>query len=758
MKTLLTQKKYPFLISLLVLFHGVSNFVWHRLNTAPPSWDSAGHLSLSFGFIDRIGRLFQGEVSLLELLHVSNYYPPFVHFVGSLVYPILGRNYEHSIFLVGTLFFGLAIVYLYKIIKHIFGSAPLAFFTVLIFSFLPGVWEQSRHFHLDIPLVALLLVSFYHLLLSNSLKNTKHALIFFIFLAFAQLTKWYAFVYMLVPFFAEVFAKGHHQQDLLNTKRIKNLLVGVFVVSGIALPWYIANLDNISQSIGIFSTADAGDPTNVLSYESMFHYLKLATSHQVGIVSVILIVLGIYVANKKEESFAPYAQFLIALPYLVFTLIQNKDLRYILPLTPIFAFYIAYLLFHTKNVMARPIKLIVYILYLVFLFLFLSFNQFSRLPDNLKWVSGLMGGPYGFAWVVEPWSYAYNGDDWRNNEIVTKIEYLADESGLSVDHFKVLEISDNRFYSTASFDMYKLQNRFYNMDFVVPYLRFNPMTPTELNDYLSNVHFAIIPDNPGPPGLRNIAVLNQIVSYFKSDRNASFSVVEDYEMPDGNILTLYKRTNIPVNTGTVISEDSILVRVGNILWLDKEAYLEDFEVKLSRGSVESIVSSRDVFGNQLRISLEGVESFEITAPPDKQNIVQVQGWFFIDGKFVRNTNYKNIIKESGNEFVYMNLEITPRSLIPDEMVKPSLLAEYLGESISITLHDYSQESYVSYADKSWQWSSVLLTGQNSKVSIPVEGLMQLEVSNKNMVIKGFTQNWGFFRCYNGDAVCFYPQF
>jgi len=202
---------------LIVVFHFVLNITWHKLNTAPPTWDSAGHLVIGYIFADNIKGFLSGHVSLLNLIKISPYYPPFIQFLGGLSYLILGRNYEITI-LLGTVFLAIACVYLYKIVKVYFDDEKLAVLTVFIFSFFPGVWEQSRQFHLDVPLVALLLASYYHLISSDSLKNKKHSLLFFLYFSLAQLTKWYGFVYLVVPFVIEVVVKSIKALDFKDQK------------------------------------------------------------------------------------------------------------------------------------------------------------------------------------------------------------------------------------------------------------------------------------------------------------------------------------------------------------------------------------------------------------------------------------------------------------------------------------------------------------------------------------------------------------
>ena len=189
---------YGFYLFLLVIFHLFFNFIWQRINSAPPTWDSAGHLVLSFIFADKFALLARGLTDITSILKVSVYYPPFVHIFGGTLIYLFGRSYEIPLFFIETGFFILSIIMIYKIVLIKFPSNyKLAFFTAFIFSFFPQIWEQSRYFHLDIPLLGLLLLSYYYLLKSDLFNKPIYSFLFFISFSLVQLTKWYGFVFLL---------------------------------------------------------------------------------------------------------------------------------------------------------------------------------------------------------------------------------------------------------------------------------------------------------------------------------------------------------------------------------------------------------------------------------------------------------------------------------------------------------------------------------------------------------------------------------
>jgi 4-amino-4-deoxy-L-arabinose transferase-like glycosyltransferase len=751
-------KSSTFLLVILLSFHLFFNIYWQKINTAPPSWDSAGHLSIAYIFTDRITNFFKGEVNLLGLLRTSTYYPPLVHFIGGIVLLTFGRNYEYAL-LAETVFFILSIIYLYKIIRHLFPDKPyLALLTAFIYSFFPQIWEQSRQFHLDIPICLFVLASFYHLTRSKSLTNRKHSFLFFLFFSLAQLTKWYGFVFLIVPFVYEVALKTISLKDLRNRRRIENLIIGVLEILLIALPWYIANLKTIMSNFAISSTADFGDPQVVLSYESLFHYLKLMTSHQLGMFSILFLFAGLYAMFRDRIPYRKYVLWILLFPYLVFTVIQNKDLRYVLPLAPIVAFIISYVLTQVGNKSLIFLKTAFFCGYLFALYIFFSFNQYVILAGNMKIFATAIAGPYGSSWVYEPNNYSFNSNDYKLNEIVGITQQTADGMGISANHFKVLGLSDNKFYSVSDFDLMVLQNKYYNMAIVTPFYQLNPFTPDQLKDYLSSVSLALIPRSAGPQGLRNIEVLNQLITYFSSPQNTDFVSVKTFTMPGDNEITLYKRVNLDTYVNPEISENSLKVSASTILLLNTEKVGgEKIRVLFYDASGKESVKEFSSRTGQYSLSLDGVARFRIDLPKNRIDPRELRGWFYKDGGvFERNSEYFSNLEAAGFESVYQNLSIQPKYKLPGFSFTPNVTVALEDGKFKFFLMNQNEKVFVAYATTGWQWNNFWLSPENSQVSLPVEGLLQVEVTQKSQLIRGFVTGWDYFVCYNGNAVCFYP--
>jgi uncharacterized protein YcfL len=296
------------------------------------------------------------------------------------------------------------------------------------------------------------------------------------------------------------------------------------------------------------------------------------------------------------------------------------------------------------------------------------------------------------------------------------------------------------------------------MSIITPFYQLNPFTPEQLKDYLSSVSLALVPKTAGPSGLRNIEVLNQLISYFNSGQNTDFVSAGDFEIPDGNVVTLYRRANLDTFSNPEVSENSLKVNASSILLLDNEKIAEE-TVKIYFYDYAGNESIREITGapSQHRIPLEGIEKFRIDLPKNRIDPRELRGWFYKDGGvFERNQAYFDDLAKSGYESVYQNLSIQPRNKLLSFVYNPNVTVALEEGKVKLFLMNPKEKVFVSYATTGWQWNNFWLSPENSEVDIPVEGLVQLEVTQKSQLIRGFVRNWDYFVCYNGNAVCYYP--
>ena len=538
MKSFFKKARFKFVLIGLCLFHLISNLIWLKIDQSPPTWDSAGHLSLVLVFKEILPRALSNN-SISDLLYLSNYYPPFMYILGSVILLVTNSNYDPLLSL-GTIFQLISFLYIYKIVLHHENqNKKLAILTCIIFSFFPQLWSESRKFHLDIPLTTLLLVTYYQLIKSNQLTSRFHSILFFFFFTCAQITKWYAFVYLIIPVSIELM--NWRKSWINNDDRISNILFGLSIFLVGAAPWYFVNIPSILANMLITTTGELDDPKVFYSFEYWTHYINLISTHQITFVSMLILLLGLKNTLAKFNQYWPLL-FSILVPYIIFSGIQNKDLRYLIPLSPFFAYIIAKYLIETKGIFFQKFITISYIAYLVCIYLIFSYDQIKIPTPVMKGLTILIGGHEYEFWLENPDHLSNSQINWPVEDILDRV-YIEASNKKHGGSFNVLELSEEKYYSLSTFDLLKLDKGYNNLNLVSPIYCLKEMKRDEIETYLSNIDFAIVPNNPGPTGLRNYSCLMSIINYLHSNNNSFFHSFYSVTMPDGNTVDLFSRKN-----------------------------------------------------------------------------------------------------------------------------------------------------------------------------------------------------------------------
>lgn len=566
-KKLKPRTKYEGWLVITLVFQAFFFFLFQLLNKSYQTWDSAGHIGMSMLFADRFKGLLNGSVSILDVLRTSDYYPPFIQSLGAILNLIVSYSSEKTL-IISLLFFALSLIYLYKLIFIITYDEKLAVVSAMLFSLFPQIYDQARVFLLDLPLITLLLMALYYFIESDGLRNRSNAIKFFIIFGLVQLTKWYGFIYLIVPIsyvllmsFLNQLPNTKIRKILLSSKGIEqnlenktfwkernkqsiiNIAIGSLIVLVIASPWYIANYSKLIEYSRIFATPEIDDPQNLLSFENFLYYPQRVMTHQILLLPAILSLIGflkVYKTNKKVSGLI-FLAFIV--PYFVFTfLIQNKNLRYVMPLTPLYAVFISYYLFSFKKEIVKKISFGIVFLYLLFAFFFLSFNQIKAQSFILKPIGVLLGGPFYNIYYDGPQFYSYESYYWPVKEV---LNFIVEDANYPKDKgLGITPLFDQENFSLATFEMLRRESHLDNVYVPVPYFQFKPFDNDEdilayFND--NYVDYVIVPANPGPSGLRNYDLLVQLIDYFGSYRNQTFIFIREFKLPDGNYLRVFKR-------------------------------------------------------------------------------------------------------------------------------------------------------------------------------------------------------------------------
>ncbi|MBI4099982.1 glycosyltransferase family 39 protein [Candidatus Microgenomates bacterium] len=524
---------------LLIAFHLFSNTLWINLNNIPPTWDAALHTTISLRFLEYTQNHLT-TFNLVDFLKITDYYPPFVHWVGAIL-AMIGQGDWKTIEFSGTIFFIGAIIFLYFYTHELFKNHQIALYSSVFFSFFITVYQQSRDHMLDVPLTALFLAGLYFLAKSDHFHKITPTLTFFAVFALAFLTKWYAVVYfsvpllfVFVPIFREIKSRPHP---------LKNLILGSLLFLIITAPWYLVNLPQIIATTQITSQPELADPQNLFSLNNLFFNLKLIIMFQLSFVGFLLLFPGIFflVKSKDQSKNALLIISVLVFNYLFFTFIPNKNIRYLLPLMPFFAITMAFGLTKLPKLARWAI-----VAYFVGTYLILSFG-FPFLPKYKYTVDLPLLGPTDILYLhTYPVRVLYQNTSFSYDQIV------ADIAAVKMGQIKILLLKDTpnlnnglldpRFYQNVK----TRQDDFYYLGYD---LTLGKDTNPQIADFLAkNVDVAVVSTNylGLREAIREFDTVEKYRQFFLTGQATNFVLIKTYSLPaddfsPADTLLLYKK-------------------------------------------------------------------------------------------------------------------------------------------------------------------------------------------------------------------------
>ena len=513
----------------LCALHFLFNVLWLVQNTAPLPWDQAGHTYQSV----RYSQYFRGmlpEEEVKNPLTISTYYPPLVHITTSVFITLLGSH----IFVASlpiTLFFVMLLVGIFYLTNLLYKNEWVALTATILFSLLPVIYENSRWFLLEIPMLAFLMLSLAFLYKSEGFSKWRYCFLFSLSAGALLLTKWTGAIFLVVPGIAVLF----HAWKKQHTKStVSNMILASLIILIIAFPWYSLNLETLFSTGSQAIKGEESDPQKLLSIQNIVFYLHQFINFQVSLwPSLILIVAtGVYATIKK----APYKKLFIGsllVYYVFFTLISNKDIRYTIPLLLIPILSTSYLLIQWYQQKRLLFSITAAGLApLVFYYFVLSFGIVP--PYQAAWNLGPLGW-YDYFNTTNVVVSAPRKDETPNRIILSDIKQHSKGTHVNA-YIGVDQVQIN----PATFDLYRILGNYSTIS--LPKLPFNQTqfeTDQEIANYLSKFDYYVLPEGvAGTPASRNRIALEQIRDYILRQHLNEYLILREYRSsgPEGRML------------------------------------------------------------------------------------------------------------------------------------------------------------------------------------------------------------------------------
>ncbi len=329
------KQSIVFFIFFIFVLQSVQLIYFVHKDNSNPEWDQSWHLMISlhkyykFKGIDTTK--FESAYPIFNW--ALNYYPPFFHYTTVPFFMMFGPSYDSGM-LTNLFYLGVLVLSCFFIGKKL-SNNKTGLILAFIVSTIPLYNELMRDYLLDYPLVSMIALGYMFLLYSDNFNNKKFSILFGLTFGCGLLIKWSYFVYFIIP--------------LLKIKNPKNYILPFSIAFLVALPFYIKF--NFLQLLANLSSQ--GNP-EFYTFSGITYYLFAIING----FSFVYFVLFLYsLKNKKTKPVLGNVFFICGL----FTLISNKDPRYIAPVFIFMSMVIACNKFIRKHL-------------LVFIMLFAAFN------------------------------------------------------------------------------------------------------------------------------------------------------------------------------------------------------------------------------------------------------------------------------------------------------------------------------------------------------------------------------------------------
>jgi hypothetical protein len=508
--------------------------VWWAVDRRPPEWDHANHLERA---VQCSRDLRAGDIR--GILERSSFYPPLVLcLAGAGMLLGLSDAAAGAAVLLGFLGLGMAAVYLFG---RTLAGGTVGVTAALLFGSAPFVVFSTLRFQLDLPLAAMVALALAVLLATERFTHRPMALVLGVVCGLGMLTKPTFALYVLVPI-VMVLARG-------GRRGLVNVVLAAFVATVVSLPWFGPRLFGLQAQLGARAfrqAAEAGHP-EPLSLASVTFYPRMLLQ-QFGFGASVLFALGLFIAAWRRQWLLLGA---VLAPFFVLSLlIQNKNLRYSLPLLGAMAVIAALALAALPRGVRRGAAAALVLLGAVQLA-----TITAGVPPNVR-VPGL-----GVLWV--PGTPPMR-TDWQHAQILALLE--RDRRGAPVT---VSIVPNDNFFAVSNFRYYAVRDRL-DMRFVRAW-----DDPPLGIDYMVLKTGSVGPQWTAEKALR-------VSERLARDPNLArvFPVIGEFALPDGSTATVRARRIPPVHAApaavAAAVEAALRRRLGDVI-----RDVEGLEIRLS---------------------------------------------------------------------------------------------------------------------------------------------------------------------------------
>ena len=341
--------KILLIISLSIL---VDNFYISQI-TDPPAWDQGYHLSNVFKMFNILNNeninIFNKIDPLLNI--TDSYRGPITYFISAVFIKIFKNSYHFS-YLSNQIFSVITIFSIFNLSKF-FKNKSIGIWSSIIFTFSLLIIKYRSDYLIDLSLTSFstLNLLFFIKWYFNHSRNLIYSILSGISLALVFLTKPTGISLFFLPLIFIIAKKFKNRKNL--SFSIKEIFLFIFSFTTLIYPWFSRHwITIIGSTINAWNWGiNYQDGLTFNSITSWVYYFRNLPSIfgivNFSIISTIFIIeiffqdslLKLKVKNINKINLLLFTYFLNC--YLLVSLMSTKDIRFILPLYPLFCIYLS---------------------------------------------------------------------------------------------------------------------------------------------------------------------------------------------------------------------------------------------------------------------------------------------------------------------------------------------------------------------------------------------------------------------------------
>ena len=318
------------LLGALITLLGAVMVVWVRLDQRPPAWDHANHLERAFNCYRILSE--PGHDRFREIVDATAFYPPLVPCATGLLYFLFPASPLTAQAVMLT-YLGIALVAVFALSRRWWGT-DAGLLAAFFLGTAPFVVFSLTNYQLDLPLMSMVAVTLYVLVRTDHFSRTRESLALGLVFGLGMLTKPPFAAYVLPPLLWAVWPALRAPD---RGRRLGRLALALVIGTTVAISWYGPRLLGLPMQISARSfkqAAESGYP-DVLSAAGLLFYPRVLQP-QFGILAGLLLIWGLIVVRRDRVTRA-FLWLASIVPFVMFSLIQNKNLRYTMPILPAIA-------------------------------------------------------------------------------------------------------------------------------------------------------------------------------------------------------------------------------------------------------------------------------------------------------------------------------------------------------------------------------------------------------------------------------------